>query len=311
MSATRACCSSVIPSPTSVTGAPTSTGPGRTTAIASIETAPTTRQRSPATSTSVPVRSRRNPSAYPTGTMAIQVSSCATEDTAVAGRIARREAADLRDVGLPAERRPQVEPARLLAERIDPVERDAAAGGVEPGLGEQQRGGAVRDVAREDAGVRLGRPEEALELLVGEVAVGVGGGEMGHQPDDGRAGHGQLGEPPAPHPGVELEVDLHTVGQRPVVHGELERGVARHAGRPRAVSARARRSGRRAAPCGAAAPRRPSRRTARPPPPRAPRARRRGRRARSRPPSRPPTARCARGGRAARGRCAGSRRGRW
>ena len=40
MSATRACCSSVIPSPTSVTGAPTSTGPGRTTAIASIETAP-------------------------------------------------------------------------------------------------------------------------------------------------------------------------------------------------------------------------------------------------------------------------------
>ena len=33
---------------------------------------------SPATGTSVPVRSRRNPSAYPTGTMPIQVSRSAT-----------------------------------------------------------------------------------------------------------------------------------------------------------------------------------------------------------------------------------------
>ena len=44
-------------------GRPRSTGPGSSTASTSIETVPTTRRRSPATSTSVPVRSRRKPSA--------------------------------------------------------------------------------------------------------------------------------------------------------------------------------------------------------------------------------------------------------
>ena len=47
-------------------------------AVASIEIVPTTRLRTSSTSTSVPVRSRRKPSAYPTGTIPIHVSAAAT-----------------------------------------------------------------------------------------------------------------------------------------------------------------------------------------------------------------------------------------
>ena len=62
-----------------VTRAPTAISRSSSTANESIETAPTTRRRSPPTSTSVPVRSRRKPSAYPTGTMPIQVGASATK----------------------------------------------------------------------------------------------------------------------------------------------------------------------------------------------------------------------------------------
>ena len=61
--ACRACSSASRPSPISVTGVPGSADPASSTANESIETVPTTRHRLPATSTSVPVRSRRKPSA--------------------------------------------------------------------------------------------------------------------------------------------------------------------------------------------------------------------------------------------------------
>ena len=44
-----------------------------------METVPTTRRRAPSTSTSVPVRPRRKPSAYPTGTMPTRAGSSATK----------------------------------------------------------------------------------------------------------------------------------------------------------------------------------------------------------------------------------------
>ena len=61
--ATRAWDSARTPCPMSVTGAPAGSSRGSSTANASIEIVPTTRHRSPPTRTSVPVRSRRNPSA--------------------------------------------------------------------------------------------------------------------------------------------------------------------------------------------------------------------------------------------------------
>ena len=61
--ATCACASRSKPSPTSVTGVPAGSSRSSSTANESIETVPTTLRGSPSTSTSVPVRSRRNPSA--------------------------------------------------------------------------------------------------------------------------------------------------------------------------------------------------------------------------------------------------------
>ena len=68
------------------------------------------------------------------------------------------------------------------SERREAVEGDAAAGGVEAGLGQAQRSRAVGDVALQ---VRVaGRlPGEALDLLPREGLVAVGGREVGHQPD--------------------------------------------------------------------------------------------------------------------------------
>src|SRR5581483_3536241 len=77
--AARACSSARTPWPMIVTGVPIGTSPASSTANASIDTVPTTRRGSPATRTVVPVRSRRKPSAYPTGTIPIHVSSSATK----------------------------------------------------------------------------------------------------------------------------------------------------------------------------------------------------------------------------------------
>src|SRR4029079_3526031 len=57
--AARACSSASMPWPMIVTGVPTGRFRSSSTANASIEIVPTTRLRSPATRTSVPVRSRR------------------------------------------------------------------------------------------------------------------------------------------------------------------------------------------------------------------------------------------------------------
>jgi hypothetical protein len=59
--------------------------------------------------------------------------------------------------------------------------------------------------------VRLGRLAEAVDLLRGERRVGVGCREVAHQPDDVRRRLQQLGEPPASHSGVELQVHRHVV----------------------------------------------------------------------------------------------------
>ena len=73
----------------------------------------------------------------------------------------------------------------------EPVERDAAADGVEARLGEAERAGAVRQV-RGHAGEGVDDLAEAVDLLAGERLVGlVGGGEMAHHPDDALARHGQ------------------------------------------------------------------------------------------------------------------------
>ena len=144
--ACRACSSASRPSPTSVTGVPGSARPSSSTANESIETVPTTRRRSPATSTSVPVRSRRKPSAYPTGTSPIHVGRSGDERAAVARALAGREPLHLRQLAAPGEHRLEPVLGRVGAERRQAVERDAAPGGVEPGRGKAQRGGAVRRV---------------------------------------------------------------------------------------------------------------------------------------------------------------------
>ena len=157
------------------------------------------------------------------------------EPPAVAGALSRLEEAHLREPAPPRERRPQPVLGRIGVERRDPVERDPAAGGVEAGVGESQRGRAVRNVAGE-VRVRLGRLAEALDLLRRERRVRVGGREMAHQPDHVRRRLRQLGEPPASHARVELQV-----------HRDLVRDLAvdrrrRARAAPRAPR-RARRSG--------------------------------------------------------------------
>ena len=71
--------------------------------------------------------------------------------------------------------RTRLEPVlrRIRPERREAVQRDAAAGRVEAGLGDAQRGRAVRGVAGE-LRVAVGRLAEALELAAGEDGVGVG-----------------------------------------------------------------------------------------------------------------------------------------
>ena len=76
-------------------------------------------------------------------------------------------------------------------------------------------------------GVRLGCPEEALELLGGERTVRVGRREVGHEADDRPARCGELAEPPAPHAGVELEMQRNGLGKPLVEDDELEPRLAR------------------------------------------------------------------------------------
>ena len=50
---------------------------------------------------------------------------------------------------------------------------------------------------------------------------------MAHQPDDLATGHVQLGDSPAAHAGVELQVDAHALGDLAVGDHELQARIAR------------------------------------------------------------------------------------
>ena len=148
------------------------------------------------------------------------------EAATVPGALPRAEPPDLRELRLPAERGPKPEAGRVGAERVDSVERDPAACGVEAGRRQGQRGGAVRRMAGHAPVVGRGRGQEPAELLVCERGVAVRRREVGHQPDDRRARRGQLAQPPTAHARVELEVEGHALRQALVCDGQLEPRLA-------------------------------------------------------------------------------------
>jgi len=69
---------------------------------------------------------------------------------------------------------------------------------------------------------RLRHRAEELDLLRRVDRVVVGGREVRHQADDLRAGLPQLRNPPAAHPGVELQVHAHALGDLLVPDRQLE-----------------------------------------------------------------------------------------
>src|SRR5438034_660289 len=148
------------------------------------------------------------------------------EDPAVARALAGRQLPDLREVALPAQDGLEPVDGRRLAERRHAVERDPAAGRVEPGLGDPQRRRAVRDVPDHvrPAGRRLLEP---LDLPPREARIRVGRRQVAHQPDDVDRRPGKLGQPPTAHARVELEVNANALGDRHVEDGEVEVGVPR------------------------------------------------------------------------------------
>src|SRR6478609_1895258 len=113
------------------------------------------------------------------------------EGAAITRALARLEPLDLREVAAPGKRRLEAVRGGVLAERREPVERHAAARRVEACRRQPQRGGAVGDMAHQLA-VGLGRGAEALDLLLREGRVGVGGREMRHQSYDLGTELGQL-----------------------------------------------------------------------------------------------------------------------
>ena len=111
--------------------------------------------------------------------------------------------------------------ARVAAERVEAVDRDAAAHHVEVGRGVAERGGAVRRVDR-DPGVALlrglGDRAEALELLAHERRVLVSRREVGpHARElhplvggdrvDQRGDLARIAQAEPPHARVVLHVD--------------------------------------------------------------------------------------------------------
>ena len=160
----RACSSIRTPSPISVTGSPAPAASGRTTASASIETVPTTRARSPATTISVPRH------------VAPEAVGIADRDDAdpqvvsarrsvVRSRCSRRRGAIFTSATEDSqrERRPQAVRGGVGAEGRDAVDGDPAANGVEMSSRVAQGAGAVRDMARQ-VRIRRRRREEPLEL---------------------------------------------------------------------------------------------------------------------------------------------------
>src|SRR5215211_6975877 len=147
------------------------------------------------------------------------------EAAPVTGRLPRPQELDLGEVAAPREHRLEAVVLGIAAKRREAVERDAGADGVEAPFREAERAGAVRSVALEPERVRRGA--EAVDLHAGEVGVAVGARTVRHDGDHVARGARQLGEPPAAHAGVELEVHRYALGDRPGAHGELEARPAR------------------------------------------------------------------------------------
>ena len=84
-----------------------------------------------------------------------------------------------------------------------------------------KRGCAVRDVA-DQMRVRGRRLLEALDLRARELLVRIRRRQMAHQPDDLDRRRGKLGQPPAAHARVELEMDANALRDRLVPDGQVE-----------------------------------------------------------------------------------------
>ena len=160
----------------------------------------------------------------------MRVSPLGDEAAPVAGAVAASQDLGLGDVAPPGQDRLQAVLLRIASERGEPVERDAAADGVEARLGDRERGCAVRDVSGR-AGEALGDGGECVELSPGERRIVlVGGGEVAHDPGHA-AGvdlRGLLGRHAEPaHAGVHLDVDGKALGKPGRGDGDLEPRLAR------------------------------------------------------------------------------------
>jgi hypothetical protein len=114
---------------------------------------------------------------------------------------------------------------RIGPERRQAVDRNAAPGGVEPRLGEAERGGAVGDMPLQMR--ELPRcVREPLDLLSCESGVGVGRCQVRHEPDDVPTQGRELREPVSPHTGLELDVHPHAFGNLAAADRQLEAGLA-------------------------------------------------------------------------------------
>ena len=158
--------SASTPSPISVTGVPAGSSPGSSTANESIEIVPTTVRSSPPTRTragevtpeAVRVADGHDPDpGWPRS----------DEPPAVTGALPDLEQLDPRDLAPPAEHGLEPVVGRVDAERREAVQRDPAAGRVEPRDG-RRRVAALFAMWRVRSG-REASPRETLDLLLGEL----------------------------------------------------------------------------------------------------------------------------------------------
>ena len=91
-------------------------------------------------------------------------------------------------------------PGRVVPRRVDPVEGDAAPGGVESRCGKHERSGAVRDVAHVASGVGLRRAEEQLQLTEREGRSDSAVARCVISPTTERPGDGSSASPQRPIP---------------------------------------------------------------------------------------------------------------
>ena len=80
--------------------------------------------------------------------MPTRVARLGHEAPPVTGALAPAEHLDLGDVATPGQHRLEAVPRRIVTERGEAVQRDAAANRVEPRLREAERGRTVREMAR-------------------------------------------------------------------------------------------------------------------------------------------------------------------